>query len=74
MKTTHQLFDVVYLTVDLPKHGLKIGQPGTIVEVYSDTDYEVEFVENTGKTICVLTMKTNQFQQMEVGDEVLHEY
>jgi hypothetical protein len=52
--------DVVALTVDLPREGLKRGQVGTVVAVYSPTDFEVEFVDARGHTFALTTLKADQ--------------
>jgi hypothetical protein len=37
-------FDTVVLKVDMPSHGLKAGDVGAVVQVYSEDAVEVEFV------------------------------
>ena len=62
----------VVLTRDLPEHGLKRGDLGTIVHADSaDRGYEVEFVTAKGKTVAVLTLGTDDVRAM-VGTEILH--
>jgi|HubBroStandDraft_1064217.scaffolds.fasta_scaffold922995_2 hypothetical protein len=48
--------DVVALTEDIPSEGLLRGQVGTIVHVYSPTDFEVEFADNNGQTSTLATL------------------
>ena len=48
---TLQNLDVVALTEDLPAHGLKQGDLGTIVEVYAPDALEVEFVTASGRRV-----------------------
>lgn len=55
------LFDVVEITVDIPKRGLRAGMQGTIVECHSDNAYEVKFTNERGETIDFLALYTNQF-------------
>ncbi len=52
--TPHTL-DVVVLNEDLPAHGLKRGDLGTVVEVYSPAAIEVEFVTASGRTQGLVT-------------------
>jgi hypothetical protein len=52
--------DVVTLTEDMPQHGLVRGQVGTIVEQYSPDAFEVEFVDNSGHTYALVTLKSRQ--------------
>jgi len=55
-----QLYDVVTLTEDLPQRSLVRGQVGTIVEQYSPDAFEVEFVDNSGHSCALLTLKSRQ--------------
>ncbi len=60
MHSIIKLLDVVALTEDLPQHGLVRGQVGTIVEQYSPEAFEVEFVDNSGHTYALVTLKSRQ--------------
>ena len=42
--------DTVVVTTDLPSHGLKRGDVGAVVQVYSVEAVEVEFVTASGHT------------------------
>ncbi len=55
-----ELLDVVALNADLPNHGLVRGQVGTIVELLSQTDFEVEFSDDHGKTYALLPLSADQ--------------
>ena len=61
--------DVVALTEDLPEHGLKQGDLGTIVEVYAPDALEVEFVTASGRTQALVTLPPSAVRQ--VGDNDL---
>lgn len=61
--------DVVVLNEDLPSHGLKRGDLGTIVEVYSPDAVEVEFVTASGRTQALVTLQPSKVR--EVGDDDL---
>ena len=51
----------VVLTVDLPEHGLKRGDLGTIVLVHHrDRGYEVEFVALDGEAVAVVSLFASQ--------------
>jgi len=55
-----ELHDVV-LTTDLPEHGLRRGDIGTVVLVHrAGEGYEVEFTTLDGETIAVLTLLASQ--------------
>jgi hypothetical protein len=56
------LFDVVKLMVDLPKHNLRRGAEGTIVECYPDNTYEVEFDNEHGETLALCALSGDQFK------------
>jgi hypothetical protein len=60
MKQNIQLLDVVALTEDIPDHNLQRGQVGTVVESLGPGTYEVEFVDNDGRTYATLSLKSSQ--------------
>jgi Domain of unknown function (DUF4926) len=53
-------FDVVALTVDLPELKLVRGQVGTVVLVYTHDAFEVEFVDDDGRTYGLATLNVSQ--------------
>jgi len=59
--------DTVALTEDLPAHGLKAGDLGAVVALYSPDAYEVEFVTASGKTQAVVTISESKIRA--VGSE-----
>ena len=46
----HNLLEVVVLVRDLPDHGLRKDDLGTVVELYAPDQVEVEFVNAAGHT------------------------
>jgi hypothetical protein len=48
--------DPVVVTKDLPVYGLRLGDMGAVVQVYSQHALEVEFVTATGSTQAVVTL------------------
>ncbi|MBI1744501.1 DUF4926 domain-containing protein [Candidatus Acetothermia bacterium] len=53
--------DSVVLTTDLPEHGLKSGDIGTIVLIHKGgTGYEVEFITLDGETVAVVSLFASQ--------------
>lgn len=56
-----QLFDVVELLVDIPQQNIKAGMQGTIVEVYGNNDYEVEFSNSDGETLALCALSAQNF-------------
>ena len=59
-----KLLDVVVMIQDLPDLNLRKGQVGTIVEVYTPTEFEVEFVDLKGKTYALETLNIAQLMQI----------
>jgi hypothetical protein len=58
-----KLFDVVELIDDVASDGLSAGMIGTIVDEYTDPlAYEVEFVNESGKTIALVTLRPEQLR------------
>ncbi len=48
--------DVVALLKPIPEHCLGKGAIGTVVHVYKDNFYEVEFADLKGQTYALLTL------------------
>ena len=62
--TSHiHLLDTVALVRDLPEVGLVAGEVGAVVEVLSDDAFEVEFVDESGHTYGLHTLRTNQLRR-----------
>lgn len=57
---TIKILDVVALLKDRPDEKLLRGQIGTVVECYGKSDFEVEFSDNNGRTISLLTLSTDE--------------
>jgi hypothetical protein len=58
-----QELDRVILTTDLPEHGLKQGDIGTIVLCHqTQPGYEVEFVTLAGETVAVVSLMPQQLR------------
>jgi hypothetical protein len=64
-----QARDVVVLNTDLPDQGLKRGDLGAVVDVYSPDTVEVEFVTASGRTQALIALRTRDIR--EVGDDDL---
>jgi Domain of unknown function (DUF4926) len=52
--------ETVVLTADLPAHGLKVGDLGTVVLVHKHGGYEVEFMTLDGETVAVVSLSPDQ--------------
>jgi len=61
--------DQVVLTTDLPEHGLKAGDVGTVVLVHRGGEgFEIEFFSLAGETIDVATVTASQVRPIEESD------
>jgi hypothetical protein len=61
--------DGVVLTADLPEHGLKQGDIGTIVMVHRGGEgYEVEFMALDGETLAVVTLLPSHVRPIGHGE------
>ncbi len=56
--------DTIVLTSDLPEHGLKHGDVGTVVLVHSGGGYEVEFMTLDGETLAVVSLREDQLRSI----------
>jgi hypothetical protein len=64
-----KLLDVVALLRAMPAEHLKKGQVGTVVEVFSEEHFEVEFVDKNGRTISILTLKSSDLLLLQFALE-----
>ncbi len=60
-----KLLDVVALVVDKPADGLRAGQVGTVVEVFTPDDFEVEFLALDGRTDVLAELKRGDLRLVE---------
>lgn len=63
-----QELDTVALRTDLPEHGLRAGDFGTIVMEHHGDGFEVEFLAIDGATIAVITLKADQIRPIEAEE------
>jgi len=63
-----KLLDPVVLTEDLAVHGLKRGDIGAVVEVYTPEDFEVEFVTAAGRTQALVSLHATQLRAVSSRD------
>ena len=61
MTNEMELFDVVELLTDLPKHSLRAGSRGAVVVCHPDGTYEVEFTNQEGETVALCPLTPQQF-------------
>lgn len=65
---TFEVLDTVVLSRDLPEHGLRVGDVGAVVEVYADTDFEVEFVRASGETKALVALTAKDLRSVAADD------
>lgn len=64
--------DAVVLECDLPEHGLKRGDVGTVVLVHgNNAGFEVEFMALDGETVAIATLSALQLREAGAG-EIAH--
>lgn len=62
----------IVLTVDLPEHGLRAGDVGTVVMVHQGGHgYTVEFVTLGGDTVAVVTLAGDRVRPIQ-PNEIAH--
>lgn len=60
--------ETVVMKTDMPSHGLKKGDVGAVVQVYSPEAVEVEFVTASGHTQAVVMLTTSQVRPVGPKD------
>ena len=56
--------DSVALVRDLPEHGLKAGDIGTVVLLHGKGGYEVEFMTLDGETVAVESLSAEEIRSI----------
>ncbi|MBZ5499824.1 MAG: DUF4926 domain-containing protein [Acidobacteriia bacterium] len=61
-----QLLETVVATVDIPEDGIRAGDVGTVVDVYTQLSlaYEVEFVTADGSPRAQVTLAPDQIRRL----------
>ena len=67
---TVQPLDVVVLNHDVPTHGLRRGDLGTVVEIYGPTSIGIEFVAASGRTQALVTLQPTDLRPVADDDLV----
>ena len=66
-----QLLDTVALVADLPELGLFAGEVGAVVEQLGNEAFEVEFVDESGRTYGLHTLKARQLVRLHTQGQSL---
>jgi len=67
MKDEIKILDPVAVTEDLPDHGLRRGEVGTVVDVWKDGAYEVEFSDETGQAYAFIALAADKLMPLYYG-------
>ena len=65
---TYELLETVVLSRDLPEQGLRVGDVGAVVHVYTDAAFEVEFVRASGQTKALVTLTASDLRSVAADD------
>ena len=60
----YKRLECVVLSHDIPAHGLRAGDLGTVVEIYPEGGIEVEFVRGSGFTQALLTLTERDIRKI----------
>lgn len=55
-----KILDVVAVTEEIPEHGIRRGEVGTVVERWQDGAFEVEFSDDTGEAYAFVALRADQ--------------
>jgi hypothetical protein len=67
---TYHVLDTIVLDRDLPEHGLRKGDLGSVVEVYEPDGLEVEFVTASGRSAALVTLNGRDVRPVSDDDLV----
>ena len=59
-----KVLDVVAVLEDVPHHGLLRGEVGTVIDLWKDRVYEVEFSDRTGKASAFAALRADQLLKL----------
>lgn len=59
-----KVLDVVAVTENVPEHGLRRGEVGTVVERWKDGAFEVEFSDDSGQAYAFVALRGDQLMKL----------
>lgn len=65
-----KMLDVVALTEDVQPEGLRRGAVGTVVELWANGVFEVEFSDNDGKAYAFAALRPGQLMKLHFRKDV----
>lgn len=60
MRPEIKVLDAVAVVEDLPEHGLRRGEVGTVVEAWKDGALEVEFSDDSGEAYAFIALQPDK--------------
>ena len=66
-----KVLDVVAVLEDVPQHGLLCGEVGTVVELWKDGVFEVEFSDTSGKAYAFAALRAGQLLKLNYPKDKL---
>ncbi len=64
MKDKIKILDAVAVIEDLPEHGLRRGEVGTVVERWKDGAFEVEFSDESGEAYNFVALQADKLMPL----------
>ena len=64
MKDKIKILDTVALIEDLPEHGLRRGEVGTVVDRWKDGAFEVEFSDESGEAYAFIALQSDKLMPL----------
>lgn len=59
-----KILDAVAVIEDLPEHGLRRGEVGTVVDAWKDGAFEVEFSDESGEAYAFIALHANKLMPL----------
>ena len=59
-----KVLDVVAVTENIPEHGLRRGEVGTVVEQWADGVFEVEFSADSGRAYAFAAVPAEKLMKL----------
>ena len=64
MKDEIKILDPVAVIEDIPDHGIRRGEVGTVVDEWKDGAYEVEFADETGQAYLFVAITADKLMPL----------
>lgn len=62
-----KILDPVAVVEDMPEHGLRRGEVGTVVDVWKDGALEVEFSDTSGESYAFIALQSDKLMPLYYG-------